>query len=249
MTGASRGIGLDLTKQLRELPSSQVGRIFAFTREPKTTELQEVLTNNPGRVTHVHAAVGDAAGVKKAAEEVDAKLNGLGLDVPVNNASAMAYTSDGTSAMPSEQLSHVLNVNVTGPHNVTTAFLPLSPKRRPKESRQCVSARAASVCNIISAKLIENASRLFRESAIPSSAVVGTLELQLDSVYCRAAASRSGNVGVITAAWPFQKRSSGSLLREYLCRCQPGCVSALGNGRIWVGKWTQRQWPMRASFA
>lgn len=32
ITGASRGIGLELTQQLLELPKSQVGKVFVITR-------------------------------------------------------------------------------------------------------------------------------------------------------------------------------------------------------------------------
>lgn len=85
ITGASRGVGLELTRQLLSLPASQVGRVFAATRSEPPTALRELLKTSD-RAVHVFASVDDTESVQKAAKDVGAELGGSGLDVLVNNA-------------------------------------------------------------------------------------------------------------------------------------------------------------------
>lgn len=125
ITGASRGIGLELTKQLLELPVSQVGKIFAVSRSDSSAPLQDLVNKNPERAVHILASVDDTESIRDAAESVKAKLGDQGLDVLVNNAGVQAYSPGGTKTVPSEQLAHVFDVNVVGPHRVIAAFLPL----------------------------------------------------------------------------------------------------------------------------
>ncbi|ERF73791.1 hypothetical protein EPUS_09285 [Endocarpon pusillum Z07020] len=125
ITGASRGIGLELTKQLLELPVSQVGKVFAVTRSGPSAPLRGLIDRNPDRATHIIASVDDTESVQRAARDVKAKLGGQGLDVLVNNAGQQAISPGGTKTAPPEQLAHLFDVNVIGPQRVTAAFLPL----------------------------------------------------------------------------------------------------------------------------
>ncbi len=125
ITGASRGIGLELTKQLLELPVSQVGRVFAVTRGDSPAPLQDLMNKSAGRAEHIKASVDSTESVQKAAKEVEAKLGKNGLDVLVNNAGVAAYSPDGTKTVPPEQLTDLFNVNVVGPQRMIAAFLPL----------------------------------------------------------------------------------------------------------------------------
>ena len=133
ITGASRGIGLELTKQLLELPVSQVGKIFAVTRSGSPAALRDLGNRNPDRVVHVVASVDDTESVQKAASEVKAKLGGQGLDVLVNNAGIQEFSPGGTKTAPPEQLARLFDVNVIGPQRVTAAFLPLLEKGKQKK--------------------------------------------------------------------------------------------------------------------
>lgn len=130
ITGAARGIGLELTKQLLELPADQVSLVFANTRSEPSAALAELITNSAGRVKHILAAVDDTASVEEAVRHVEAQLGpGKGLDVLVNNAGVGGNLyPGGSSSCPPEELMSILDTNVVGTHRVTRAFLPLLRK-------------------------------------------------------------------------------------------------------------------------
>ena len=125
ITGASRGIGLELIKQLLELPVSQVRKIFAVTRSDPPAPLRDLIIKNSDRAIHISAAVDDTASVEKAVTEVKAKLGAGGLDVLVNNAGTSAWTPKGIRTVPPEQMANIFDVNVIGPQRMIAAFLPL----------------------------------------------------------------------------------------------------------------------------
>lgn len=125
ITGTSRGIGLELTKQLLELPVSQVSKVFAVTRSDSSGPLRDLINKNSDRVIHIIAAVDDTESVQRAARDVEANLGAQGLDVLVNNAGTSSISPGGTKSVPPEQLAHIFDVNVIGPQRMIAAFLPL----------------------------------------------------------------------------------------------------------------------------
>ena len=128
ITGTSRGVGLELTKQLLDLPTSEVSKIFAVTRSPPAGALLDLINKNQDRVVSIIAAVDNSEGVKNAASEVAGGLGSQGLDVLVNNAAITSFSPGGCKTMPLEQLADVFNVNVLGPQRMIAAFLPLLEK-------------------------------------------------------------------------------------------------------------------------
>jgi NAD(P)-dependent dehydrogenase (short-subunit alcohol dehydrogenase family) len=125
ITGASRGIGLELTKQLLELPASQVSKVFPIARNAESDGIKQLEQKYPDRVHPVSASVDNTASVQKAVEAVKAKLNGQSLDVLVNNAGISGQTNGTIKDMELDQLTQILDVNVVGVQRVTTAFFPL----------------------------------------------------------------------------------------------------------------------------
>lgn len=126
ITGASQGIGLELVKQLLELPAEQVGKIFAVTRSDNSAPLRDLINTNPDRVVQIIASVDDSESVQKAADDVKTKLGAhSGLDVLVNSAGITAACPGGMRTVPPEQMAHVFDVNVIGTQRMIAAFLPL----------------------------------------------------------------------------------------------------------------------------
>ncbi|KAI5249987.1 NAD(P)-binding protein [Aureobasidium subglaciale] len=125
ITGASRGIGLELVKQLLELPASQVSKVFAVARNVETDAIKELVQKYSDRIIPISASVDNTASLEKAVESVNGNLDGQGLDVLVNNAGISGLTTGGIKGMEVDQLSQILDVNVIGVQRVTAAFVPL----------------------------------------------------------------------------------------------------------------------------
>lgn len=127
ITGTARGLGLELVKQLSELPVSEVSRIFAVTRTAPSAPLDTLISGSGGRVVNVIAPVDDTKSVEKAVKDVQAHLGqGKGLDVLINNAAIQWKSSNGkTEGFKPEELAQVLDTNVVGPQRYIVNFLPL----------------------------------------------------------------------------------------------------------------------------
>ncbi|KAL9065700.1 MAG: hypothetical protein Q9157_007384 [Trypethelium eluteriae] len=125
ITGASRGFGLALARRLASFPASDVSKVFATARGDAPA-LEELAKSPPGRVMLVKLDVTDESSIKEAAAEIEANLQGEGLDILINNAGICQYASDGVKSM--DNLADSFTVNVLSVHWVTRAFLPLLRK-------------------------------------------------------------------------------------------------------------------------
>ncbi|ORY21510.1 short chain dehydrogenase reductase, partial [Naematelia encephala] len=125
ITGASRGLGLELSRQLAAFPASEVSKVFATSRG-SAPKLDELAKQSNGRIVVVKLDVTDQETIKSAAKEVEASLGGKGLDVLINNAGIMEYAPNGVKAM--DNLESSFKANVLGTHWVTAEFFPLLQK-------------------------------------------------------------------------------------------------------------------------
>ncbi|OBT87417.1 hypothetical protein VE02_04681 [Pseudogymnoascus sp. 03VT05] len=125
VTGASRGFGLALVRELVSLPATDVGKVIASARGD-SPDLDELAKSSPGRVLVVKLDVTNQESIKQASVEVADKLEGKGLDVLINNAGVCQYAADGVKSM--DNLEESFAINVLGVHWVTQAFLPLLQK-------------------------------------------------------------------------------------------------------------------------
>ena len=134
ITGTSRGIGLELVKQLNELPTGLVAKIFAVTRS-SSEPLQQIIDGSGGRVANILIEdITQEESVQKGVSEVERALGPSGgLDVLVNNAGKSAVSPDGMRSVPGDQLRDIFNVNVVSAQVVTMAFLPLLQKGKEKK--------------------------------------------------------------------------------------------------------------------
>ena len=130
ITGTSRGIGLELVKQLLDLPNTRVSKIFAVTRNAQSTALQKLIDVSGNRIQNVTVDdITDETNVQKALSNVEKALQGQGLDVLINNAGVQPF-SPKLCDVPAQQLVDVFNVNVVSAHIFTAAALPLLRKGR-----------------------------------------------------------------------------------------------------------------------
>ncbi|KAJ5878389.1 hypothetical protein N7455_001854 [Penicillium solitum] len=130
VTGASRGLGLALVTRLVTLPKTAVGTIIATTRQDNSARLREIADTSAWRVQIVNLDVTDESSVKDGVAAVERQLQGKGLDYLVNNAGVSDRSPTGLEGM--DNLNETFNVNVTAPHLVSRAFLPLLRKGEKK---------------------------------------------------------------------------------------------------------------------
>jgi NAD(P)-dependent dehydrogenase (short-subunit alcohol dehydrogenase family) len=120
ITGASRGIGLEFTRQFA---TSGYMYVFAACRDPSTaTQLAQLATTHPS-IHIVQLNVEDDQSIHAAAQHVQTVLGGAGLTVLINNAGVLYR--DNILTETRDRLMQTLQVNVAGPMVVTQAFYPL----------------------------------------------------------------------------------------------------------------------------
>jgi NAD(P)-dependent dehydrogenase (short-subunit alcohol dehydrogenase family) len=125
ITGASRGIGLDLTRRYAQRPDTQ---IYATARQPdQAAALQNVAAEAAGRVRVLPLDVTDPASVTAAVSAVQAQASAL--DILINNAGVLpggvANREPNISqfgALEAEAMLHVFHVNSIAPVLVAQAF-------------------------------------------------------------------------------------------------------------------------------
>ncbi|KAL6714732.1 hypothetical protein ACLMJK_008157 [Lecanora helva] len=145
ITGAGRGIGLELTKQLAQQDQSKVSRIIATNRGQPSSALSDLVAASDDRVVFVSCDVTDAASVEKAVELIAPKLDRDGLDVLINNAGTQTAYPDGICSMPDDQFLQNLDINVVSVHRITSALLPLLRKGTAKKIVNMYAQFAASM--------------------------------------------------------------------------------------------------------
>ncbi|KAH8738469.1 putative short chain oxidoreductase [Ilyonectria robusta] len=125
ITGASRGLGLDLVRELVNKPVSEVSIVYAGART-RTEGLEKLSSDARGRIEIVHLDVESEESVKTAASLVEHSRGPQGLDVLINVAGVMTHFPEGVTTM--DDLNYVFNVNVTGVHILIKSLLPLLKK-------------------------------------------------------------------------------------------------------------------------
>ncbi|KAI0738667.1 C-factor [Daedaleopsis nitida] len=128
ITGANRGIGLELTRQLLQQPSNIV---IATSRDPaKTTALRALGNNAKGTLHVVRLDTADRESIRKCADEVAGIVGDRGVDYLVNNAAIIEWDSAYTFDI--DVLEKIMRTNVFGPAYIAQVFLPLVEKSTKK---------------------------------------------------------------------------------------------------------------------
>ncbi len=116
ISGASRGIGLELARQYAEAGD----RVFALCRDPAgATKLNEIADASNGWLTVHPVDVADGASVKAAVAEV----GDVAVDVLINNA-GINREHQGLDDMDYDAFREINEVMMIGPFRVFQAFLP-----------------------------------------------------------------------------------------------------------------------------
>ncbi|SCV69658.1 BQ2448_1052 [Microbotryum intermedium] len=134
VTGASRGLGLELVRQL--LSTRPENRVIALARNPANAkDLNELVKNkeNEGRALVLQANVTDEPSLQAAAEEIEASALGAnGIDVLINNAGIAQGTGTVTKSSVQEFRAN-FETNVIGVVQSTLTLLPLLRKGSKKQ--------------------------------------------------------------------------------------------------------------------
>jgi NAD(P)-dependent dehydrogenase (short-subunit alcohol dehydrogenase family) len=124
ITGAGRGIGLELTRQALE----RGVEVVAVVRDPaKSKELQTLAREREGLLRLVQADVTQWADVETLAREVSKSGS---IDVLINNAGAFLDGEDDFRNLELNKVARSFEVNSIGPMRVTQALLPLLEKSK-----------------------------------------------------------------------------------------------------------------------
>ncbi|KZT63399.1 NAD(P)-binding protein [Daedalea quercina L-15889] len=122
VTGSSRGIGLELVRQLVANPQNV---IVATCRDPaRASKLATLKESAQGELHIVALDVGSEAGIRGSVAEVSAILGSRGLDYLYNNA-AITEGDDSAFGFSYAGLLETLRANVAGPALLGMVYLPL----------------------------------------------------------------------------------------------------------------------------
>merc|ERR1712048_82798 len=132
--GASRGLGLQFCRSL--LNVSPEARVIASCRKPDAaTELSKLQSMSNGRLRVIKCDVSQEQDIERAKETTKDMLpDGEGLDLVVNCAGVIHPSGKGETILKQvtkDDLSQVLDVNVTGPVLVAKHFAPLLQRGGP----------------------------------------------------------------------------------------------------------------------
>ncbi|KAI9061967.1 NAD-P-binding protein [Trametes sanguinea] len=128
VTGSSRGIGLELVRQLVASPENLV--VAACRNPDKATALKGLKANAKGTLHIIEMDVSDFDSIRASAKQLEPILGEIGLDYLINNA---AIASGATSfALDPEELLQLMRTNVAGPAVVSQVCLPFLEKSEKK---------------------------------------------------------------------------------------------------------------------
>ncbi|XP_065119442.1 C-signal-like [Paramisgurnus dabryanus] len=146
VTGANRGLGLEMVKQLLEAHCS---KIFAGCRDPdgpNSESLRELANKHPSIVNLVRIDIADPRSIKESAEKVSSLLGNGGLNLLVNNAAVLPRKSMLTATV--QDMQDTFNTNVIGPMLVIREYLPYLRAAAKASGKTGLSCDKAAIINI-----------------------------------------------------------------------------------------------------
>lgn len=122
ITGANRGIGLELTKRLLSLKKDEKDGIVIACSRHISEELNE-LKKHPN-LLHVELDITCQKSVDNSFSKISTVLKGRGINMLINNAGIL-LSRERPSNTTADDFMKTFDVNVVGTHRVTMKFAPL----------------------------------------------------------------------------------------------------------------------------
>ncbi|KAH9930401.1 NAD-P-binding protein [Epithele typhae] len=224
ITGANRGIGLELVNQLLQSPSNEV---FGACRNPVDAASLHALAG-PGKGTlHIIALdINDSASIEAAAAEAKAALGERGIDYLINNAGINPGWGDSPPVMTVDNMLAAFRTNVIGPALMVQTFAPLVARggkkaivnvsstmgsiasRKPQNQHSSYSISKAAL-NMLTGKLADSYPDLTVIVMCP-----GWLETDMGGAGAGQLPVSTGVGGIIKVAQGLKHEDSGSFI-EY----------------------------------
>lgn len=174
ITGASRGIGLELVRQYAAKASTKL--LFATCRnESKAPELRQLAAGSNNRVRILELEVRDYDKYEKVVDEVKKAVGSEGLNLLINNA-GIHIKADFHDAKRDDMM-EVYEVNVVAPLMLTRALTPLlqaSAKAGHKTLIANISSKVGSIADNTSGQMYA-----YRTSKAAMNQVSKSLSIQL----------------------------------------------------------------------
>ncbi|XP_074865009.1 C-signal-like [Carettochelys insculpta] len=147
VTGANRGIGLELVKQLLG-NSNPPAWVFGTCRDPAGAQELQNLAAHHRNLVIVALDVTHPPSIEAAAARVEAHLKGSGLHLLINNAGIVKKNT--LESETPEDMALVYATNTTGPLLVSQAFLPLLKEAARGSPQGGLSCSKAAIVNMSS---------------------------------------------------------------------------------------------------
>uniref|UniRef100_A0A3B4A0B3 Uncharacterized protein n=1 Tax=Periophthalmus magnuspinnatus TaxID=409849 RepID=A0A3B4A0B3_9GOBI len=153
ITGANRGLGLEMVKQMvdTQSPLTPLSVLFACCRDPdgpRAEELRALAKKHPDIIKVICMDTADRSSIRQSAEQVGSLLGEKGLNLVINNA-AILINSTLVDSTP-EDMAKTFNTNVIGPMSVIQEFLPYLRAAAKNSEVPGMSCRKAAVVNVSS---------------------------------------------------------------------------------------------------
>ncbi|XP_028841707.1 uncharacterized protein LOC114793741 [Denticeps clupeoides] len=151
ITGANRGLGLEMVKQLVAKSCSGC-QIFAGCRDPdsaKSQDLRELAKKHPSLIRIVKVDTSNMQSVADCAKKVGPLLGKGGLTLLVNNAGVMPHNNMKT--ITAKEMQDIFSTNLLGPMMMTKEFLPylqIAAKSSGKPGMSCSKAAVVNVSTV-----------------------------------------------------------------------------------------------------
>lgn len=150
ITGANRGLGLEMVKQILEM-HRPVRKLFACCRDPdgpRAEALRAEAKKHPNVVSIVRLDAADLCSIEKCVRQVGSMVGTEGLNLLINNAGFLdkSMLQDATP----EDVQTSFNTNVVGPMFLIKGFLPLLRTAAKNSKKAGMSTRKAAVVGISS---------------------------------------------------------------------------------------------------